>query len=73
MIIEIEYYKGDVLLCGKQISFGEFKRQIRTIESEYDRQEDNFVELLCRRYNWMVIDGNEQPVYTYDRDTEKIL
>ena len=44
MIIEIEYYKGDVFLYGKNISESELKWQIREIEKSYDRNEDNFVE-----------------------------
>ena len=28
MVIEIEYYKGDILLYGQKISFKEFKKQI---------------------------------------------
>lgn len=71
MIIEIEYYKGDTLLKGQIISFEEFKKQIKEIESIYDRKEDNFILLLCRRYNWSIVNGNLKPVYVYDRDTEK--
>lgn len=33
MIVEIEYYKGDILLSGKQISYAEFLRQVKEVES----------------------------------------
>ena len=46
MVIEIEYYKGDILLYGQKISFKEFKKQIENIESFYDRNEDNFIALF---------------------------
>ena len=50
MVIEIEYYKGDTLLYGKMNNFVELKKQIDYIESIYDRETDNFIELLCRTY-----------------------
>lgn len=71
MIVEIEFYKGDVLLSGKSIPYNEFLRQINEIESDYDRIQDNFIALLCRRYGWTVTGGNLTPTYVYDRDTEK--
>ena len=71
MIVEIDFYKGDILLSGKQITYAEFLRQINEIEAVYDRVQDNFIALLCRRYDWTVINTQENPVYVYDRDTEK--
>lgn len=71
MIIEIEFYKGDTLLSGEQVSYEEFLRQIREIESIYDRMQDNFTALLCRRYHWTVTNTTKKPTYVYDRDTEK--
>lgn len=71
MVIEIEYYKGDTLLYGQKISFKEFKKQIENIESFYDRNEDNFIALLCRVYNWTIIKDKVQAVYIYDRDIQK--
>ena len=71
MIVEIEFYKGDILLSGKQITYAEFLRQIHEIEAVYDRIQDNFIALLCRRYDWAVINTQKNPVYVYDRDTEK--
>ncbi|MDE7251564.1 MAG: hypothetical protein K2O32_01270 [Acetatifactor sp.] len=71
MVVEIEYYKGNVLLYGPKISFEEFELQIKNIESLYDRQEDNFVPLLCRMYHWNIIEDEMQAQYIYDRDVEK--
>ena len=73
MIIEIEYYKGDTLLYGQKISFGELKKQLKTIENLYDEKEDNFVALLCRMYHWIVVDDKLQAEYIYDRDTKKFI
>ena len=69
MIIEIEYYKGDVLLMGKARGIEELKRQIAEVEKLYDRENDNFTELLCRMYNLTEMSSLEQPDITYDRDT----
>ncbi len=71
MIIEIEFYRGDILLSGKQIPYAEFLRQLHEIEFDYDRAHDNFVALLCRRYNWTIINTFENPTYVYDRDIQK--
>ena len=70
MIIEIEYYKGDVLLTGTTHSTAELKRQIAEVGKLYDRECDNFTELLCRMFNWTMIQTDEFPDYVYDRDTE---
>lgn len=71
MIAEIEYYKGDILLQGKMIRFQEFKEQMNVTESIYDEQTDNFIALLCRRYDYSLTDKNLIPLYVYDRDTKK--
>lgn len=72
MTVEIEYYKGDTLLQGQKISFDEFKKQINTIEKCYNKDEDNFVELLCSMYHWAVIEnGQQRAEFIYDRDIEK--
>ena len=42
------------------------------VERICDRQEDNFIELLCRMYGWTVISEDEDPEYTYDRDVGKL-
>lgn len=69
MIIEIEYYKGNVLLTGKSRSMAVLKRQLAEIENLYDRPNDNFTALLCRRFGWTRIQTDEFPDITYDRDT----
>lgn len=40
MVIEVEYYKGNTLLYGKNIPYRVLKHQINVIESIYDREED---------------------------------
>lgn len=72
LIIEIEWYKGDTLLRGKKISFPIFKAQITKTEQDYDRDEDNFIALLCRRYHYEVISTDTAAAsFVYDRDTGK--
>lgn len=71
MTIEIEEYEGDTLLYGAKVSFEEFKKQMKTIENLYDKKEDNFVALLCRMYNWRVIEDEMEAEYIYDRDIKK--
>lgn len=73
MVIEIEYYKGDTLLYGSKVSFVTFKNQIKTIENLYDKEEDNFVALLCRMFNWEVNRDGAEPQYVYDRDIQKCV
>ncbi len=72
-IVEIEYYKGDVLLYGKKISERDLARQLIEIENSYDKMEDNFIELFCRRYGWTILNANNEPDFTYDRDTGLLL
>lgn len=73
MVIEVEYYKGNTLLYGKKIPFRVLKHQINVIENIYDREEDNFVDLLCRMYSWTVGGEEAEVVYVYDRDIERII
>lgn len=72
MIVKIEYYKGDTLLFGNIKNTAELKRQLDEIEANYDRIMDNFIELFCRRFQWSVLETDETPDYTYDRDVEKL-
>lgn len=69
MIVEIEYYKGDILLMGKPRGMTVLKRQFAEIEGLFDKENDNFTELLCRRFGWEVIQTDEPPDYIYDCDT----
>ncbi|MCH5348217.1 MAG: hypothetical protein J1E40_02745 [Oscillospiraceae bacterium] len=73
MIIEIEYYKGDTLLFGKVKNTAELKKQLDNIEASYDRSADNFIELLCRNYQWTVLETYEKSDYVYDRDIGKLI
>lgn len=72
MVIKIEYYKGDTLLYGKVNDFVELKKRIDYIESIYDRETDNFTELLCRIYRWTKLNTDEEADYTYDRDIQRL-
>ena len=69
MILEIEYYKGDVLLMGKSRSAAALKQEIAEVERLYDVERDNFTELLCRMFGWTRIQTDEFPDCVYDRDT----
>ena len=60
-----------ILPYGKQVSYAEFLRQLNEIESDYDREQDNFIPLLCRRYGWMIIETSDIPAYVYDRDIRR--
>lgn len=68
MIIEIEYFKGDVRLSGKQVPLSELKEQIKTVEERYDRVNDNFIALLCRMYGWDIVEFSGAVDFVYDRD-----
>ena len=73
MVVEIEYYKGDVLLYGNNISKHDLKKQLIEIENSYDKLEDNFVNLFCRRFSWTVLNTDALPNFAYDRDTGLLL
>ena len=71
MVICIEYWKGDTFLQGPKREICDLQKQILEIENLYDVNEDNFIPLLCRVFNWEKIRESENmvPDYTYDRDT----
>ena len=73
MVVEIEYYKGDVLLYRNNISKYDLKKQLIEIENSYDKLEDNFVNLFCRRFGWKVLNTDALPQFIYDRDTGLLL
>ena len=74
ILLEIEYYKGDIILRGKTVPKKELLEQIRLIESKYDHEEDNFVAMLCRVYGYERIDIDECFVdYVYDRDIGRLF
>ncbi len=72
MIIEIEYYKKDTLLSGKAISLAELKKQLETTENIHDTETDNFTEMLCRNYGYVITETDMIPDYVYDRDIRKL-
>lgn len=73
MIIEIEYFQGDIKLYGHTVKMCELQKQIDEVMKLYDRKEDNFVELLCRMYDWSAAATDSTPQYIYDRDTEILI
>lgn len=72
IIVEIESYEGDSYLYGKDITESELRRQIEDAEFSYDKKEDNFIELLCRRFGWTIFESDELPDFVYDRDIRKL-
>ena len=76
MMIEIEYYKYDIFLLGKRRSRDVLLKELEEVERDHDKNEDNFTELLCKKYGWVMIDkaqNPESPEYTYDRDIGKLV
>lgn len=72
MIIETEYYKGDVRLSGARLPRGELAANLAEVEQIYDRAEDNFTELFCRMFGFERLAENISdalPDFVYDRDT----
>ena len=67
MILEIQYYKGDVFLTGKNISELSLRKQIEYVHKKFDRENDNFTELLCRCFNWEILsyDGRYSPMTVF--------
>jgi len=72
MILEIESFQGDVLLIGRNRSFSELKAQIRDIENCCDPETDHFTALLCRKYQFDLLDICVDYDYNYDRDLKKL-
>ena len=76
MVLELEFYfyEKSRFLNGKSVSYRELFKQIQFVEGIYDREHDNFLELMCRCFGWDEIENYAVlPDYTYDRDTEKII
>lgn len=72
MIIEIEYYKGDIRLSGAKRPRSELAAKFAEVERIYDKAEDNFAELFCRISGFEKLTENVAdalPDYVYDRDT----
>lgn len=72
IILEIEHYRYDTRLIGKINDISQLKRQLKKIETLYDKGNDNFNELFCRMFCWSVTDTKEPPDYVYDRDTKQL-
>ncbi len=72
MILEIEYYKGDTQLVGRKVDYQELKSQLEQAEKLHDRQIDDFIDLLCRRFGWYENKIFVRPDYVYDRDIRRL-
>ncbi|MDE6727435.1 MAG: hypothetical protein K2J80_05795 [Oscillospiraceae bacterium] len=71
MIIEIEYYKGDVKLHGKRLDARSLKRLLKSAESVCSDAGDggDLAETLCVYFGFERIAANMLPDWVYDRDT----
>lgn len=72
MIVEIEYYKGDIKLFGAECPCAVLEKRFAEIEKLYDREEDNFVGLFCFRFGFKQIVTDELPDLVYDRDIGRV-
>lgn len=50
----------------------DLNKQLLEIEDDYDKESDNFVDLLCTRFEWCVFETEERPDYVYDRDVGRL-
>lgn len=78
MILEIESYRGDTLLFGKNRTFATLKQQFAEAENSYDAGSDNFISFLCRNYDLAMFPQAEPNIntvvdYIYDHDTQNLL
>ena len=73
MILRVESWTGDTTLSGKSRPRWILEEELFRVDARYDRQEDNFVPLLCRAYGWELCETGEAPDFTYDRDTGRLL
>ena len=76
MVLQLEFYfyEKDRFLYSKNVTYDELLKQIQSVEEIYDREHDNFLELMCRCYGWNEIKNFEDvPDFTYDRDTEMLI
>ena len=37
-----------------------------------DKNEDNFIELYCRRFGWILFETDDRPDIVYDRDSGRL-
>ena len=76
MVLQLEFYlyEKDRFLYSKSVTYDELLKQIQSIEEIYDREHDNFLELMCRCYGWNEIKNFKDVLdFTYDRDTEMLI
>ena len=67
MILEIEYYKGDVKLHGKRLDARSLKRLLKSAENVCGS--GDLAETLCARFGFERIVTDALPDWVYDRDT----
>lgn len=75
MIVEIEYYKGDVRFSGAKCPRLELAAKFAGVERIYDKAEDNFAELFCRMFGFEKLPedaADALPDWVYDRDTGRL-
>ncbi len=60
------------MLSGKSVSFSALKKQFESTKDIYDHETDNFIEILCRNYGYIIIKNDIMPDYIYDRDAGKL-
>lgn len=68
MILEIEYYKGDVMLTGKRLGEPELREVLNEAERLCGGAGD-LAEILCRDFGFEPIGADAFPDWRYDRDT----
>ena len=76
MLIGIEGFETSALLFGKKYSFVTIKKMFYKV-LELSREDNNFIPLFCRMYNYEVLEtsfsDNIQTDYIFDLDTELVL
>ncbi len=52
MVLQLEFYlyEKDRFLYGKSVTYDELLKQIQSVEEIYDREHDNFLELMLIRH-----------------------
>lgn len=71
MILEIEFYKGDVMLAGKRLDKHSLRELLNRAEQICGASGD-LAETLCSAYGFERIITNVLPDWRYDRDTGEL-
>lgn len=52
MVLQLEFYfyEKDRFLYSKSVTYDELLKQIQSVEEIYDREHDNFLELMLIRH-----------------------